>query len=293
MIPHFFKIKSRFGLKNPPIGKSELNIGVEEAPDSILTPDFFDAVKNYSVDEFIFPDPVKIEAKDFVGQLVKNFAACKALIQNKLKAGECQVVIGGDHSVTFAAINALLDRAADSSEVGYIQIDSHADMNLWTDSPTKNFHGMYLRPIIGKFDVPEIEALAGQKLPAANMWFIGNLSLDPDEEKFFKSEGIKNTTTEDIERDAENFIQQLRNFCTRYKYLHVSFDVDGMDKSVALATGLPSEKGLLLAHLMIILDVVRTHQNLSFDLVEINPKRAGAAQTIQMAKNSLLFLING
>jgi arginase len=285
---HFFKLKSRFGLLNPPIGKQELNIGVEDAPDAILSADFLRLIGNAPVDEYSFPVPQDINA-DF-SILVKSFTEAKNLIKSKLTLNETQVVIGGDHSVTFAAVLALFDRIK-PSDIGYIQIDSHGDMNLYAESPTKNFHGMYLRPVVGNFDVPQVEALIPNKLPPQNMWFVGNLDLDPAEADFFKQKNIKNTTKSQIQFNPGFFRKELADFATKFQHLHVSLDVDGLDQSIIQATGLPARNGLFLEHVYPIIDIIKSQPSISFDLVEVNPSRPGAQETIKVARNLLLRLL--
>lgn len=276
---------------NPPINKTELNIGPEDAPDEIITPEFLFSFPDSDVDEFVFPNPQSIAFDSFNQVLVNEFGKAAGLIKQTLQANQTQAVIGGDHSVTFAALLALLSRVSNPAEIGYIQIDSHADLNLYKNSPTKNFHGMYLRPVVDNFDVPEIDALIINKLPSQNMWYIGNLDLDPEEKLFFESRKIKNTTKEQIDSKPVEFQNQLREFANQHKYLHVSLDVDGLDKTLVLATGLPAENGLLLKHILPVLSVVKTHQNLSFDLVELNPTMPGSKEAITLCRDLLLSVL--
>lgn len=70
----------------------------------------------------------------------------------------------------------------------------------------------------------------------------------------------------------------------------MSFDVDGLDKTVVSATGIPAENGLRLEDIMPALDILFKHPNLSFDLVEVNPHRLGGQQTVKLARDLLLML---
>jgi arginase len=292
---HFFKANSRIGLLNAPVHKNELNIGVEDGPDAILTPDYLATIGNPPVDEYTYAKPEAIEPNNFNITLAKQNKVFTNLIIENLKHNEVQAVLGGDHSVTFASINALLSRIDNPAELGYIQIDSHGDMHTYDSSPSKNFHGMYLRPFLAEdFDIPEIQSAAVGKLLPQNMWFIGTLDLEPSEHDFFfDTVNIKNTTPADIDQNRTAFLEELTAFVAGYKYLHVSFDIDGLDGSIAPATGIPAPAGLLKEHYQPILEIISGHPQLSFDLVEVNPRREGAEQTIQVARNILTSIALG
>ena len=289
---HFFKAKCRLGLQNKPIGQKDFNYGVEDAPDFILAEDFLWQLASYRISTFVFPKPEDVSQDRFIPELVRQYGDFRRLIERNLGPGETQVVLGGDHSVTFGAITALLARVPNANDIGYIQIDSHPDMNLYSESATKNWHGMYLRPIVDSFDIPEVEALVPKKLAAKNTWFIGNLVMDPGEEKFFKKQNIRNIDRLHLLRDRISFERELKEFVANFKHLHVSFDVDGLDKTVVSATGIPAEDGLRLDDVWPLFDILFKHPNLSFDLVEVNPCKPGAAAAVKLAQDILLMLQN-
>lgn len=289
--PHLFKAKSRIGLINKPIRQKSLNSGVELGPDFVINPAFLKKFKNPKTSSFEFPLPENIKDKDFFNILIKSTLQFLNLIDKNLKEDQRQIVIGGDHSVAFSSILSLFKRGIKSEELGYIQFDSHGDMNLYKDSPTKNFHGMYLRAFLDNFDIPEINNLADKKLIAENIIFIGNLDLDKKEEEFFKKMKIKNITRKNILKEKEKILEEFKTFINKFKYLHVSFDIDGMDKSIARATGIPAENGLFLEDVLPFLEIIREHPNFSFDLVEVNPKKEGNKETVELAQTILKFVL--
>ena len=61
---HFYKTKSRLGIVNPPIYQKDLNLGVEDAPDAILTKEFLSKFDS-NTSEFIFSKPEKIKDQYF------------------------------------------------------------------------------------------------------------------------------------------------------------------------------------------------------------------------------------
>ncbi|MBI1862968.1 arginase family protein [Candidatus Microgenomates bacterium] len=286
--PHFFKFYSRMGLKNPPIYTKALNIGVEEAPDAILDDMFLASFPTATVDAFAFADPQTIPDKDFMGEVaVESFEAI-SIIKNTLSSDETQVVVGGDHSVAFASINAVLERVK-SVDLGYVQIDSHTDMNRYDESISKNWHGMYLRPLLDGYDVPLINALVSQKLTHKNVTFIGNLDADPAEWKFFQDNNLANITVEQARKKSG--LDSLLVRLSQLKHLHISIDIDGFDGSIAPATGLPAKEGLLFEDVKPLFDFAKSFPSISIDLVEVNPKKEGAQQTIKLAQDILRALV--
>src|SRR5687768_2619992 len=150
--PHFFKAYSRLGLTNNPIRQNSKNFGVEDAPNAILTPEFLESFSEYKLDEFEFPKPEEVDKKDYLKVLILNSLLFKEFINKNLKKNQTPVVVGGDHSVTFSSLLALQERM-DINSLGILHFDSHADSNSFNASPSKNFHGMYLRPFLDHFDI--------------------------------------------------------------------------------------------------------------------------------------------
>ena len=48
-------------MMNIPWGGKEMNVGVEDAPDYILTPEFLSSFKDYSLQSFVFPKPEAVD----------------------------------------------------------------------------------------------------------------------------------------------------------------------------------------------------------------------------------------
>src|SRR5260221_1612190 len=196
---HFFKAKSRLGMINIPHKGTALNLGVENGSDEVLTEDFL-AEFDCKVDSFEFskPEDIKSDVRHQTSDISEEYFKILAqeskefadFIKRNLANDEIQVVIGGDHSVSFGSILNILHKYKHAS-VGVIQVDSHADLNLVSTSPTGNFHGMYLRPFFGDFENKELSDLTkSYKLTANSLMYIGNLDLDSEEQRFIDEHNI-------------------------------------------------------------------------------------------------------
>lgn len=276
---HFFKAKSRLGLVNKPNRMPELNLGVESGPDVILESNFLDEIDNATVSNFHFPAPETVSQDDFFKTLSQSIVNFKNLINSNLKKSQMQIVIGGDHSVSLPSFLALLERVDDTNKVGYIHFDSHGDINLFKDSPSKNFHGMYLRSLFSKFDIEEIDKLVPNKLSPINLLIIGNLDLDSGEKIFIENTNIQIISQDNFELENEKYLKIFTDFVKRFEYLHVSFDGDVLDKSIFKATGIPAERGFLLSEILTFFKILKTHKKISFDVCEFNPKKEGATES--------------
>lgn len=277
----FVKIKSRLGLIVPPNGETELNIGVEEGPDYILSEDF---VGRFSQREEIveqFTSPEDIEVGNYFEILAREYGSLSAKITKKLTLDKTLVSIGGDHSVAFVSIASIL-RLYDPQTTGIVMIDSHGDLHQPSTSPTGNFHGMWLRPFMDKFEVPSIDKLIPEKVPPKNLIYIGNLDLEIEEQRFLSENSIQ--VFDKTHLPQENTVNMLKGFVNDKKHIHLSIDVDAFDHSYAPATGMYIENGLTPSEAFEVLDILKQSHSVSVDLVELNPRLEGREQTVELAR---------
>lgn len=288
-IPHFFKLRSRLGLLNPPHHSLEVNRGVEEGPDAILSDKFLALFPETRVDVFDFPLPENVTVDEYERVIAESSRQCRDLILSLFQPGEISVVIGGDHSVTFPSFLATLARFENVADIGYIQFDSHGDMHLRQTSLTDNFHGMYVRAFLDpQFDMPEVSSLIKQRLPKENVLFVGNLDLDATgERQYFDTQNIAHISKEDARERRTESVRKFEEFANRFKHVHVTCDIDAFDKTIAPATGIPAEDGLFLEDIEEMLRVIAKHPSFSFDIAEVNPQKSGAEQTVLTAQKIL------
>lgn len=290
--PHFFKAYCRLGLINPPVHSNEFNIGVEEAPGKILDEDFIKKFSKHEVTDYFFPNPEDVKKEDYWQLLAQNLKAFKDLINQNLKENEIQIVVGGDNSVTFSSLIAIQDRLKDPLKLGYIQIDSHGEANKVSSSPSGNFHGMYMRPFWSDdFEIEEINQQVRHKIPIKNVLCIGNQELDGDEPQFYLDHKIRVINRKTILPNKEKIIEELKDFISDFEHIHINFDIDIFDKSISSATGIALEDGFYKEDIFPLLEVLKAHPSWSLDLVEVNPKKAGAEETIKLAQEILKFIL--
>jgi arginase len=293
MLPTFL-LSSRLGLLHEPQGQAEKNVGVELGPEAIITEDFvreLELRRHYAT----FSEPETVQPQDYFSVFEKETQAAIEHILSALKSvttsQPSSIAIGGDHSVGLAHISAVLQTVKEPAKTGVLMIDSHADINLFSTSPTGNMHGMWLRPIIDAFDDERINRLVPQKMLPKNLVYIGNLDLDPAEQEYIKKNGIHVFSVDEVRQEQERVLQFLKTWFASLTHLHLSFDIDSMDRSVAPATGIPCPAGFLPDDLWDIFSVIKKHPRWSMDLVEVNPTKEGGQQTVALAQEILRFLL--
>lgn len=292
MQPHFYKVYSRLGLINLPNHGHTPNVGVEDGPDAVLTDAFLSSFpKETAVDSFSFPLPEAIDKKSYLAEMAAHSLKLANLINKTLQPGETQVVVGGDHSVAFGSLLALI-RRVDPKRIGYIQFDSHGDVHRYSTSPSGNFHGMWLRPFIDPFDASEISRLVDGYLGKGQLMFVGNLELESEEENVFKDNKIEVVPSEEILESKDSALARIKEYASSFDHIHISFDVDVFDRQLVSATGTPAQHGMTKPQVFEILEVLKPLPTKSIDVVEVNPRKAGSTATIEIAQEVLSNLLS-
>lgn len=271
-----------------------LNLGVEAGPMALLD-DQLAAALELQPHLFTFSEPSQPNRDEYLRVFAQQTADYAAQMTDILSDHHTlplvSVALGGDHSVSLAHVAALFKSGIQSQRTGILMIDSHADINSVGSSPTGNAHGMWLRPIISRFDLPGIDALVPQKVTPTNLRYIGNLDLDPAEAEYIHQQGISTTSVDQLRQHKTEVLQSLTEWFGSLDHLHVSIDIDAFDKSIAPATGIPCPAGLLESDVSELFSAIQRLPHWSLDLVEVNPQKTGATETIELARKILTMLI--
>ena len=176
--------------------------------------------------------------------VLRMINATRAKVTSVLFNQKKVVVLGGDHSIAMGSIAAVLENY---SNVGVIWFDAHTDINTETSSPSGNAHGMPLAALM-KLCKSEINT-QGTKLNPSNLYWIGVRDIDEGELNVIKLLGIEDHvyTSEIIhQKGMKTVMKEIgdRLKKNRVEHLHLSFDIDGMDPEIVLATGTPGPNGV-------------------------------------------------
>jgi len=165
-------------------------------------------------------------------------AVCKDVMEHVKKtceAGQIALTLGGDHSLAMGTISGSL---AVYPNVGIIWVDAHADINTPETTTSGNLHGMPLSFLTGIASHPQFEWIQ-KKLDFSRICYIGLRDVDPGEKLILKKYNIRAYSMHEVDRYGIGKVMDMAlDYLGRDTPLHLTFDVDALDPSVAPATGI-------------------------------------------------------
>ena len=215
--------------------------------------------------------------------------------------GALPVVLGGDHAVAAGSVPAAATHQRGLGRpLGLLWIDAHGDMNTPETTTSGNVHGMALAALVG----PEPLELArigdvtpGEYAPTVapeHTALIGVRNLDDGERERVLDSGIHVFTMKDIDREGMAAVARraLGAACRGTGGVHVSFDLDVCDPTIAPGVGTPVRGGLSYREAHLLMESVADSGALrSLDLVEVNPildtGNATAELAVELALSAL------
>jgi arginase len=226
------------------------------------------------------PIPEVKNAGDPHKRYVREIArVCQKLYETSLAAlekGGIPLVLGGDHSLAAGSVGAPAEFARRQGKpLGLLWIDAHGDMNTPGTSPSGNVHGMPLAALLGSepVELARIGNFAPKVLPDKTV-LIGIRNVDDVEKKAVRDSRVHVFTMKDIDRQgiASIMEQALVVAGTDTAGIHVSFDLDVCDPTIAAGVGTPVKGGLDYREAHVVMEMIAESALLtSLDLVEVNP----------------------
>ncbi len=208
-----------------------------------------------------------------------------------LQAGALPLLMGGDHSLAIGSISAVAAHCrASGRRLKVLWLDAHADANTPASSPSGNLHGMPVACLLGQGPQQLVELSgAAPVLSARQITQIGVRSVDPLEKQFVNRQGIVVHDMRAIdEQGMRAVVQQALAGVDADTHLHVSFDLDCLDPSVAPGVGTPVRGGPTYREMQLCMEMLADSGALaSLDLVELNPALDTRNQTAELAVDLL------
>jgi arginase len=204
---------------------------------------------------------------------------CQKLYQTALASlheGALPIVLGGDHSLGAGSVAASASWLRTRSQpLGLIWVDAHADINSPATSPSGNVHGMPLAALLGSEPL-ELARIGGAEAAVRpeHTVLVGIRNLDDREKEIVKASGIHAYTMKDVDRLGIAGVMEraLAAASDGTGGIHVSFDLDACDPSIAPGVGTPVKGGLDYREAHYVMEAVAESGRLvALDLVEVNP----------------------
>ncbi len=219
-----------------------------------------------------FGDPSKKYVREIARVCEKLYKASLAALER----GGLPLVLGGDHSVASGSVAATADYVRrEGKPLGLIWVDAHADMNTPTTSDSGNVHGMPLASLLGTepVELARIGGFSPKVLPEHTV-LIGLRNLDAREKELVRDSRVRVFTMTDIDRAGiAAIVEQALTVAGRGTAgIHVSFDLDVCDPSIAPGVGTPVKGGLDYREAHMVMEMIAESGLLrALDLVEVNP----------------------
>jgi arginase len=230
--------------------------------------------------DLVAPTPETKSFGDPVKKYIREIArVCEKLYKTSVAAfdsGGFPLVLGGDHSLAAGSVAATAELVRrEQKPLGLIWVDAHGDMNTPATSGSGNVHGMPLASLLGP-EPAELSRIGGfsPKVLPQHTVLIGIRNLDEREKELVRESGVRVFTMKDIDRAGIASVaeQALAIAGTGTGGVHVSFDMDVCDPTIAPGVGTPVKGGLDYREAHMVMEIVSDSGLLrALDLVEVNP----------------------
>ncbi|HLA48577.1 MAG: arginase [Nitrospinae bacterium RIFCSPLOWO2_12_39_16] len=259
--------------------------GVDMGPSALRITGIADSLRglDYSVEDIgdiksPIPELCNLEDKNarYLPEIKDICIRLSNTVYTVLQEGAVPLSIGGDHSLAIGSIAGVSRFLREKSKkAGLIWFDAHGDMNTPESTNSGNIHGMPLAVSLGlgAKALTEIEAFS-PKIESKNAVLIGVRNLDEREKGLIVNSGIKVYTMKEIDENGmSNIIRKAIDLAARdTDYIHLSFDMDVCDPSIAQGVGTPVKGGLNYREAHLAMEKIAESGMLaSMDMVEINP----------------------
>jgi arginase len=193
----------------------------------------------------------------------------------ELQAGRLPIMMGGDHCLGIGSITAVARHCRDTGrKLRVLWLDAHADFNTHDVTPSGNIHGMPVACLCGIG--PQALTALGGSTPAispAQVRQIGIRSVDEGEKRLVKEHGLDVYDMRYIDEvGMKRTMEEALAGVDADTHLHVSFDVDFLDPSIAPGVGTTVPGGPNYREAQLVMEMIADSGRMgSLDIVELNP----------------------
>lgn len=219
---------------------------IREASNNIET---YSLRSNIDVEDIAICDVGNLDVVDNVEETLKRL---KLVLKDIHQTGKMPFVIGGEHTLTYAAVRAL------GNDVAIVDFDAHLDLRD-EYMGEKMSHTTFMRRL-------------AEKIGPEKIIEVGTRAVSKDELKYAKEAGITFFTSYDIrKRGTAEISEKINSKLDKYESKYVTIDIDVLDPAYAPGVGNPEAEGIENFTLIDILGRIIDEKLVGFDLVEVCP----------------------
>ena len=196
-------------------------------------------------------------------------------VSEALADGRLPILLGGDHCLGIGSITAVAQHCrATGKKLRILWLDAHSDFNTQDVTPSGNVHGMPVACLCGVGPKPltELGGSAPAILPE-QIRQVGTRSVDAGEKRLVKEYGLDIYDMRYIDEiGIKRAMEEALEGVDADTHVHVSFDVDFLDPSIAPGVGTTVPGGPNYREAQLVMEMIAdTGRVGSIDIVELNP----------------------
>ena len=220
-------------------------------------------------------------------EVVEWNTAVYTAVRQELEAGCLPIMLGGDHCLAIGSISAVARHCQDRGKtLRVLWLDAHTDFNTAQATPSGNIHGMPVACLCG--NGPDGLTRIGGPAPATTpdvFRYIGIRSVDEGEKRLVRGANMHVHDMRHIDEvGMKRVMEEALAGIDDTTHLHVSFDVDFLDPSIAPGVGTTVRGGPNYREAQLCMEMIAdTGRMASLDIVELNPAFDKRNQTAKLA----------
>lgn len=205
----------------------------------------------------------------------------------ELADGRLPIMLGGDHCLAIGSISAVARHCRDTGKtLRVLWLDAHADFNTADATPSGNIHGMPVACLCGNGPKELVEM--GGHVPAISAGAfrqIGIRSVDEGEKRLVRESQVSIFDMRHIDEvGMKRTMEEALAGVDENTHLHVSFDVDFLDPTIAPGVGTTVRGGPNYREAQLCMEMIADSGRVgSLDIVELNPAFDKKNQTARLA----------
>ena len=222
-----------------------------------------------------------------LGEVVERNRVVMEGVAAELAAGRMPILLGGDHCLGIGSITAVANHCRKvGKKLRVLWLDAHADFNTHNVTPSGNIHGMPVACLCG-LGPQELTNLGGS-MPAmqpGDIRQIGIRSVDEGEKRLVQEHGLDVYDMRYIDEvGMKRAMEEALDGVDADTHVHVSFDVDFLDPSIAPGVGTTVPGGPNYREAQLVMEMIADTGCMgSLDIVELNPLLDAQNATAKLA----------
>ncbi|MGC1550004.1 MAG: arginase [Rhodanobacter sp.] len=213
--------------------------------------------------------------------------AVHTAIYDELQQDRLPIMLGGDHCLAIGSISAVARFCRErGKKLRVLWLDAHTDFNTAQATPSGNIHGMPVACLCGYGPSELIEIGGTTPATTADVFRqIGIRSVDEGEKKLVRESKVGVFDMRHIDEvGMKRTMEEALAGVDADTHLHVSFDVDFLDPTIAPGVGTTVRGGPNYREAQLCMEMIAdTGRLASLDIVELNPAFDKRNQTAKLA----------